>query len=207
MPVKSILMISPSGRRPHSRLNVLAPYSLIAALVVAATLGPASASDYKCNRVLDGDTIQIVGYNTEITLRLFAIDAPETSKKKHDPGQPFGQAASRHLAGLVLNKTVQFKNCGTDRYGRTLAVVFVDGKDVNIDLLKAGLAEVYRGTPGTGPQMALYREAEKEARVAGRGMWALKENYISPKEWRGRQKSPAGPKQSPGRHYLSSTNY
>ena len=207
MPVKSILMISPSGRRPHSRLNVLAPYSLIAALVVAATLGPASASDYKCNRVLDGDTIQIVGYNTEITLRLFAIDAPETSKKKHDPGQPFGQAASRHLAGLVLNKTVQFKNCGTDRYGRTLAVVFVDGKDVNIDLLKAGLAEVYRGTPGTGTQMALYREAEKEARVAGRGMWALKENYISPKEWRGRQKSPAGPKQSPGRHYLSSTTY
>jgi len=200
-------MISPSKRRLHRLFTVLAPYSLIAALVVAATLGPASASDYKCNRVLDGDTIQIVGNNTEITLRLFAIDAPETSKKKHDPGQPFSQAASKHLAGLVLNKTVQFKNCGTDRYGRTLAVVFVDGKDVNIDLLKAGLAEVYRGASGAGLQIALYRAAEKEAHEAGRGMWTLKENYISPKEWRERQKSTAGPKQPPGRHYLSSTNY
>ena len=200
-------MISPSEHRRRGRVTVLAPYSLIAALVVAATLGPATASDYKCNRVLDGDTIHIVANNTEITLRLFAIDAPETSKTKHDPGQPFSQAASRHLAGLVLNRTVHFKNCGTDRYGRTLAVVFVDGKDVNIDLLKAGLAEVYRGSSGTGQQMALYREAEKEAREAGRGMWALKENYISPKEWRERRKNPAGPKQPPGRHYLSSTTY
>ena len=121
-------MISPSGHRLRSRVTVLAQYSLIAALVVAATLGPASASDYKCNRVLDGDTIHIVANNSEITLRLFAIDAPETSKTKHDPGQPFSQAASKHLAGLVLNRTVHFKNCGTDRYGRTLAVVFVDGK-------------------------------------------------------------------------------
>ncbi len=200
-------MISPSKHRLRSLFTVLAPYSLIASLVIAATLCPASASDYQCSRVLDGDTIHIVGNNAEITLRLFGIDAPETSKNKRAPGQPFSQAASMHLAGLVLNKTVQFKNCGTDRYGRTLAVVFVGGKDVNIELLKAGLAEVYRGTSGTGQQMALYREAEKEAREAGRGMWALKENYISPKEWRERQKSTASPKQPSGRHYLSSTNY
>ena len=86
IPVKSILMISPSKHRLPGRVTILAPYSLIAALVVAVTLGPASASDYKCNRVLDGDTIHIVANDTEITLRLFAIDAPETSKKNTTPG-------------------------------------------------------------------------------------------------------------------------
>jgi hypothetical protein len=45
-------MISPSEHRRRGRVTVLGPYSLIAALVVAATLGPAAASDYKCNRVL-----------------------------------------------------------------------------------------------------------------------------------------------------------
>ena len=200
-------MISPSKHRLQRPLVAIATRMLIAVVVLAAALGPASAGSYRCDRVLDGDTIRIVGENAEITLRLFGIDAPETSKSKRDPGQPFSQTAAKQLAALVLNKTVQFKNCGADRYGRTLAVVFVDGKEVNLALLNAGLAEVYRGASAAGPQMALYREVEREAREAGRGMWALKESYVSPREWRDRQKATSHPKQPAGRPYLSSAGF
>ncbi len=60
-------------------------------------------------RVVDGDTIKIKGASGEMTVRLVGIDAPEVSHKKREPGQPFSQQATKHLAGLVLNKTVDIK--------------------------------------------------------------------------------------------------
>jgi endonuclease YncB( thermonuclease family) len=57
-------------------------------------------------RVYDGGTIKAVGYDIEIKVRLVGIDAPETSKGKRKPGQPFGRKAEKHLAALVLNKIV-----------------------------------------------------------------------------------------------------
>jgi endonuclease YncB( thermonuclease family) len=65
-----------------------------------------------------------------------------------------------------------------------LAEVFVDGNNVNLEMIKAGLAEVYRGTPAPGHNMEPYRLAEEVARKAGRGMWVLGDKYISPREWR-----------------------
>ena len=76
------------------------------------------------------------------------------------------------------------KTFGTDRYGRALAEVFVGGNNVNLEMVKAGLAEAYRGTPASGHNMAPYRQAEEEARKAGRGMWQLGDKYVSPREWR-----------------------
>ncbi len=200
-------MVRPSKRIPIDCSVALAARILVTALALSFVFSPAFAGEYTCNRVLDGDTIHLIGRNAEITLRLFGIDAPETSKSKRDPGQPFSRVAERHLADLVLNKAVEFKSYGADRYGRTLAVVFVEGRDVNLDLLRAGLAEVYRGAPASGPQMASYREAEKQARSAGRGMWALGESYVSPREWRERHKNAAPAKSPPDRHFLSSAGF
>lgn len=44
---------------------------------------------------------------------------------------------------LVLNKTVEIKKYGQDRYGRVLGVVFLGGKNANMEMVKAGYAEVY----------------------------------------------------------------
>jgi endonuclease YncB( thermonuclease family) len=71
-----------------------------------------------------------------------------------------------------------------DRNGRALAEVFVDGNNVNLEMVKAGLAEVYRGTPASGQKLDQYWKAEEEARGAGRGMWQLGDKYVSPREWR-----------------------
>jgi len=55
---------------------------------------------------------------------------------------------------------------------------------VNLEMVKAGLAEVYRGRPAKGLDVKPYWNAEAEAKKAGIGMWSLGDKYISPKEWR-----------------------
>jgi micrococcal nuclease len=142
------------------------------------------AGQFKCTRVTDGDTIKVTNNGTTSTIRLVGIDAPETSKRKNEPGQPYSQNSTKHLAGLVLNKTVDIKSYGQDRYGRTLGVVFVDGMNVNLEMVKVGLAEVYRGRSEKGFDNDPYHKAEAEARKAKKNMWSLGDKYISPKEWR-----------------------
>jgi endonuclease YncB( thermonuclease family) len=97
---------------------------------------------------------------------------------------PFSEAATKHLAGMVLYKPVEIKSYGPDRYGRTLAEVVVDNRNINIEMIQAGLAEVYRGTPASGQNMDPYWKAEEEARAAKRGMWQLGDKYVSPRDWR-----------------------
>jgi micrococcal nuclease len=62
--------------------------------------------------------------------------------------------------------------------------VFVDGMNVNLEMVKAGLAEVYRGRPAKGLDNGPYQKAEAEAREARLNMWSLGDKYISPREWR-----------------------
>jgi micrococcal nuclease len=142
------------------------------------------AGQFRVTRVTDGDTIKITGTDVKITIRLVGIDAPETSKKKNQPGQPFSRKSTNYLASLVLNKSVEVKSYGTDRYGRTLGVVFVGDKNVNLEMVKVGLAEVYRGRPANGLDLKPYWDAEAGAKKAGIGVWSLGDKYISPKEWR-----------------------
>jgi endonuclease YncB( thermonuclease family) len=68
-----------------------------------------------------------------------------------------------------------------------LGEVFIEGKNVNLEMVKEGLAEVYRGKPAQGQDVGPYWEAEQEARKAGRGMWVLGAKYVSPREWREQQ--------------------
>jgi len=166
-------------------MRVITRYSgIIVAVFLLAVSANSSAGQFKVTRVTDGDTIKISRNDVKMTIRLVGIDAPETSKKKNEPGQPFSQKSTKHLAGLVLNKSVEIKSYGTDRYGRTLGIIFVGEKNVNLEMVKAGLAEVYRGRPAKGLDVKSYWCAETEAKKTGIGMWSLGDKYISPKEWR-----------------------
>lgn len=132
----------------------------------------------------NGDTIIVNKGNTKLTIRLVCIDAPEVSHAKNKPGQAFSQKSTKHLAGLMLNKILDVKSYRPDRYGRALGEVFLDGNNINLEMVKAGLAEVYRGTPAKGQDMEPYWKAEEEARRAGKGMWVPGDKYVSPREWR-----------------------
>lgn len=60
----------------------------------------------------------------------------------------------------------------------------LNGKNVKLETVQAGLAEVYRGKPASGLDMEPYWKAKEEAQAAKRGMWVLEEKYVSPKQWR-----------------------
>ena len=158
--------------------------SIILLLLLLLVPGELPAGQFKLTRVYDGDTVKAEGHDIEIKIRLVGIDAPETSKKKHEPGQPFSQQATKHLAGLVLNRVVDVKGYGMDRYNRILGVIFLDGINVNLEMVRVGLAEVYDGRPPRGFDTGPYMDAEKQARDAKRGMWIQVDKYLSPREWR-----------------------
>jgi endonuclease YncB( thermonuclease family) len=64
----------------------------------------------------------------------------------------------------------------------------VDGKNVNYEMIEAGLAEAYRGKHPRDFDPMPYRQAELQARNASRGMWSQGDKYISPKDWRKMQR-------------------
>jgi len=93
-------------------------------------------------------------------IRLRGIDAPE---KK----QPFGRAAGRYLSSLVADREVRVAYAKRDKYGRILGTVYLDGRDINLEMLKAGYAWHYKRFDST----PAYAQAESAARSAKRGLW------------------------------------
>ncbi len=92
----------------------------------------------KVVKVADGDSITVLdNTNTQHPIRLQGIDAPEK-------GQPFGNASRKHLATLVAGKEITVKWDKRDRYRRIVGFVLVDGQDVNLAQVKAGMAWIYR---------------------------------------------------------------
>jgi endonuclease YncB( thermonuclease family) len=144
----------------------------------------AFAGQIKVIRVYDGDTIKAITNGNEITIRLVGIDAPEISRKKHLPGQPFCLKSREYLSSLILNKVVRLRFYGKDASGKSLGEVFADEVNINIEMIKAGLAEVYRGTPAKDLEIFAYRDAENKAKADIQGIWELRDQYFSPSDWR-----------------------
>lgn len=88
-----------------------------------------------CTKVVDGDTIYL---DNGEKIRLVGVNTPERGVEGYITSKNFVQK-------LCLDKEVGIDiddSKHTDRYGRTLAVVIVDGKNLNEMLLKEGLAEI-----------------------------------------------------------------
>jgi len=148
-----------------------------------------SAIHLKVVRVYDGDTVKAVGQDIEIKVRLAGIDAPETPGRKRQPGQPFSDASKKFLAGLVLNKNVEIRGYGLGPHNRIIGEIFVDGKNVNHEMVRAGLAAVYQGKSPDELDLESYQKLETEARNAGRGVWSQGKQYIPPRVWRRKQRN------------------
>lgn len=148
------------------------------------------AGQFKVTSVYDGDTFEATGHEIEIKVSLMAIDAPEMSKKKGEPSQPFAEKAKQHLTDLVYGKVVEVKGYGLDRYNRILGVVHFDGKNINLEMIRAGLAEAYRGKMRQDFDLLPYLQAEQLARNMNLGMWGIGNIYISPKKWRNKKEGP-----------------
>ena len=87
--------------------------------------------------IADGDTITVLKAKAPVKIRLYGIDCPER-------GQAFGKKAKQFTAGMVFRKMVRIEPVDRDRYGRTVAWVYVDGKNLCEELVRAGLAWHYK---------------------------------------------------------------
>ena len=106
-------------------MRVSLPIFLLLLLCRAAAQEPILRG--RCVGVTDGDTIRVLTADQQqFRIRLAWIDAPEKS-------QAFCQRAKQAMSELVFGKEVELRVYGLDKYGRTLATVFVDGKDVCLE--------------------------------------------------------------------------
>ena len=88
---------------------------------------------------------------------------------------------------MVLDKTVKVLVRGTDRYGRTLGIIFLDGRVINTELVRAGWAWHYVEYSDS----KVLAQAEQEARKAKRGLWAGMTSPIAPWDWREQERARA----------------
>ena len=115
--------------------------------------------------VSDGDTFKL---STGQTFRLYGVNAPEVK-------EPYFEEAKAFTQNLVLNKEISFEqeeNYKEDKFGRTLGYVIVSGVNLNIELVRNGLARVvlYEKRAKIKYQDELLN-AEKEAKEKKVGVW------------------------------------
>jgi len=87
--------------------------------------------------ISDGDTITVIHEGRGEKIRLYGIDCPEKS-------QAFSRKAKQFTSQMVYGKNVEVETKDTDRYGRTVGMVTVNGESLNEALIKNGFAWVYR---------------------------------------------------------------
>ena len=140
--------------------------SVLATLFLALFALAAQAADWqilsgRVVSVLDGDTVVVLKPDRVEHVRLSGIDAPE---KK----QPYGQRSKQFLASIVFGKDVTVEYRKFDRYGRIVGKVMLDGRDVNLSSLEAGMSWFYRQYANElkPEDRVLYEAAEQNAKRA-----------------------------------------
>jgi micrococcal nuclease len=124
--------------------------------------------------IKDGDTVVVIdSLNTQTTLRLAEVDCPEKN-------QPFGTKAKQFTSDQVYLKTVKYVVTDTDRYGRSIAMIYYgNDKYLSAEIIRAGMGWHYKKY-SKSIELA---EIENEARKEKRGLW-IDKNPKSPSEWR-----------------------
>ena len=140
------------------------PLSLLVFLS-SACIPPTATDTVRVTMVIDGDTIII---STGQKVRYIGIDTPEMF-----PEEAFAQEATRVNREIVQGKAIRLEKdiSETDRYGRLLRYVWVDGTMVNIELTRRGLA-IAKAYPPDTKYRALLEAAELQAKLSRQGMWA-----------------------------------
>lgn len=141
---------------------------------IGAATRPAFADIVGRATVIDGDTIEIRNQR----IRLFAVDAPESSQLCRAENKPYrcGQRAALVLAEKIGERTVRCLERDIDRYQRVVAVCYLGSEDLDGWLVKEGWALAFR-------RYSLdYIAQEDEARAARRGIW--RGEFEAPWEWR-----------------------
>jgi micrococcal nuclease len=165
-------------RRPLYGLPLLLLFLLL------ATLAPsAGAETGVVEEVVDGDTLVVRIAGETATVRMIGIDAPERSHPSL--GKEFlADESAAFLSSLCLGKAVRMETDAedADKYDRRLRYVFLpdpDGRFLNLEMLRAGMARAYDRFPFSRRDQ--FATAVGVARKAGNGIW--KDSGMAEARW------------------------
>ena len=142
----------------------------LAALVVAASGcggSPCGASEAKVTRIVDGDTVEL---DDGRKIRYLLVDTPESTGGATDC---FGTNAKQFNTDLVNGKTISLSydvEC-EDRFGRTLAYVYVGNTEVNTLMIERGYGCVLHISPDGDDRVDEFKALQLQAMRDMRGLW------------------------------------
>ncbi len=138
---------------------------------------------YKVIKVSDGDTISVKKLKNNvldgdlIKVRLYGVDAPEKD-------QDFGYESKKALMNYVSNKTIEIDIKSKDRYGRSVGILYVDGRNINEELLRDGYVWYYEQYDKNNERSRLLQENAMKNKL---GLFS-KKGYIEPWKFRKEKK-------------------
>ena len=174
-------------------------FSILAALIIlplafpSFARGPIRTVTGEVTKVSDGDTIHVTTpEQTKLKVRLYGIDAPETPKinyrtgRVNKPGQKYGNESMKALQSKLMGKQVKLDIIELDRYRRMVGMVWIDTRNINLEMVMEGYAEAYTEFLKR-PYRSQFLAAQQEAKSAKRGIWGLP-NYERPRDFKKRLK-------------------
>src|SRR6266540_3845891 len=154
---------------------------LVLWLVFGPLLAAAEQFTGKVVGISDGDTLSVLRDGKAVKVRLHGVDTPEKA-------QAFGTQARKFTSDAAFQQTVTVEVHTTDRYGRLVGEVLLpDGRSLNQELVRAGMAWWYRQY---APKDTALAQLEADARAAKRGLWA-DASPVPPWEWRKQPREPS----------------
>ena len=154
---------------------------LLTLFLLTGAITAAEAFEARVIGIMDGDTIEVLKDRKPVRIRLYGVDSPE-----HD--QDFGSKARRFTSEKVFRKTVEIVPIETDKYGRIVGKVYIDGSYLNRMIVQEGYAWWYKSFASKEHDL---EQAELEARKARRGLWAHP-NPVPPWKFRRHHKPISG---------------
>lgn len=166
---------------------------LILVLSPARASGPLRTVIGSVIKVSDGDTVQVLTpEKTRLKIRLYGIDAPEIEHRNpytgrvEKPGQPFGRDARSYLASLIWSRTVRLDVMDIDPHRRMVSLVWLGNRNINLEMIKAGMAEAYPEYLKDHRCRRQFLNAEREAKAREIGIWSKSGGYERPRDFKRR---------------------
>ena len=138
--------------------------------------------------VADGDTVTVLDADRQRhKIRLAGIDAPESR-------QGYGQRSRLSLKELLDGRQVLVTYDKTDRYGRLVGKVELEGRDINLEQLRRGLAWHYKKYEAeqSAQDRQVYAQAQQQAQAVRLGLWRDPEPQ-APWDYRQQKRQADGP--------------
>lgn len=161
-------------------LSKAVSYAVVGILLLSPAVhakDPIRTIEGTVSKVSDGDTIHVTDpQGTKVKVRLYGIDAPETEKSNKKTGhvskagQPYGEEAYQALYKKINRKSVKLEVMAVDQYKRSVGIVYLNGKNVNLEMVAEGYAWAYKQYLDR-PYASEYIQAEEQARAKGLGLW------------------------------------